>query len=894
MTQSNSGDGGQFSINGQRASSNYWTVDGVSANVSASTSSQPGNGVGGALGSFSILGGTNTLVSVDALEEFRVQGSTFAPEFGRTPGGQISIATRSGTSQYHGTLFDYLRNDAFDANNWFNGFNQNPPLPKAQERQNDFGGTFSGPVIRDGTFFFFSYEGFRLRLPQTSLTTVPDVAARQNAIPALQPYLQSYPIPNGADDPASGIAQFNVSYSNPASLDAYSIRIDHRLGWRVGIFGRYSDSPSELTQRGANGIALSNVFRSKVKLQTATVGSMWTISSLATNDFRFNYSRSTGSSQYELDNFGGAVPLTALPFPDGFTTDNAFFQMTIRSLTGGRAIVDGSNTLNLQRQFNIVDSTSIQIGAHSLKFGLDYRRLSPRFKRPEYRQGANFSDIPNAEAGTTNFGFVLSNASPTLLLRNLGIFAQDSWRVGSRLSLTYGIRWDLDAAPSSLAGPAIPAVEGYSLTDFSKLAVAPQGTRPFKTTYTNFAPRVGIAYQVSQKNDWLTVLRGGFGVFYDLVSSETGNLISFGFPPFQANNFALSGAFPYNPAAVQPVPIPPTGVIGSVYAFNPQLKLPYTLEWNIATEQGLGSEQSLSLSYVGAAGRRLLQTSNIISPASNPTVMGLFIDNTAGSDYNALQLQFKRRLSRGLQVLASYTWSHSLDDGSAGSPALTSNKGVPNNLSVNHGPSDFDIRNAFSAAVSYRFPVVRSNTLVKAVLNGWSTENVIFARSALPIDVVDTNFEDTAIGGSILAEIRPDVVPGQPLYLFGAHYPGGKAFNPAAFQDPPTSNSLPVRQGNLGRNALQGFGAWQWDFAVHRDFPIIERLKLRFRCELFNLLNHPNFGPPVPTFGVPGFGVSNQMLGQYLGGGNLGGGGLSPLYQLGGPRSVQFAMKLLF
>jgi hypothetical protein len=544
LTQSNPKDGGQFSINGQRASANYWMVDGVSANVGSSTSSAPGNGVAGAVGSFSVLGGTNSLVSVDALEEFRIQTSTFAPEFGRTPGGQISIATRSGTSQYHGTLFDYLRNDVLDANNWFNGYHQNPPLRKAQERQNDFGGTLGGPIFRDRTFFFFSYEGLRLRLPQTTLTTVPDVTARQNAIPALQPYLQAYPIPNGSDDPIAGTAQFNVSYSNPSSVDAYSLRIDHKLNSKVSIFGRYSYSPSELAQRGTGGSALSNVFRSKVTIQAATAGAVWTISSRTTNDFRFNYSRTSASSEYDLDRFGGAIPLSSLPFPSGFGTDNGLFQLTISSLTFGRSIRAGTNAQNLQRQFNFVDSVSVQQGRHSLKFGADFRRLSPHFALPEYRQGASFSNIQNAEAGNSTFGFVFSAAPSTLLFRNLGAFAQDTWRATDRLTLTYGLRWDVDFSPSSLEGPAIPAVNGYSLTDFSQLTVAPVGTSPFETTYANLAPRVGLAYQLSQNQAWQTVVRGGFGVFYDLVTSETGNLISFGFPPFQANNFALSGAFP--------------------------------------------------------------------------------------------------------------------------------------------------------------------------------------------------------------------------------------------------------------------------------------------------------------------------------------------------------------
>ena len=182
VVPSNFEDNGQFSINGQRAASNYWMMDGVSGNIGAGVNvlGTPGNALAGTAGSFSALGGTNSLVSVDAMQEFRIQTSTYAPEFGRTPGGQISIVTRSGANQFHGTAFDYSRNDLFDANNWFNGVNiLNPtPLPKAKERQNDFGGTFSGPIFKKRTFFFFSYEGLRLRLPQTALgirVCIPDV-----------------------------------------------------------------------------------------------------------------------------------------------------------------------------------------------------------------------------------------------------------------------------------------------------------------------------------------------------------------------------------------------------------------------------------------------------------------------------------------------------------------------------------------------------------------------------------------------------------------------------------------------------------------------------------------------------------------------------------------------
>ncbi len=218
---------------------------------------------------------------------------------------------------------------------------------------------------------------------------------------------------------------------------------------------------------------------------------------------------------------------------------------------------------------------------------------------------------------------------------------------------------------------------------------------------------------------------------------------------------------------------------------------------------------------------------------------------------------------------------------------------------MNRGPSDFDVRNAFSAGVTYDIQAPKLNAFTNVILRGWSSDNFITARSAPPVDIsaAATIF---VFANGISGDTRPDVVPGQPFYLYGSLYPGGKAFNPAAFTNPPTStNGLPARQGNVPRNFLRGFGAAQWDFAVHRDFPIRESLKLQFRAEMFNVLNHPNFGPPNGQFGLAGFGLSTQMLGQFLNGGtsgtgNLGGGAFSPLYQIGGPRSIQLALKLSF
>lgn len=901
LTPSSEGAEGQFSVNGQRTASNNWMVDGVSANIGIGSNFNGGNGVAGAIGSFSVLGGTNSLVSVDALQEFRIQTSTYAPEFGRSPGAQISIVTRSGTNQFHGSAFDYLRNSDLDANNWFADA---AGLAKPAERQNDFGGTLGGPIVKGRTFFFFSYEGLRLRLPQTTLTSVPDIAARQNAVAEVQPYLQAYPLPNGPDDLPTGVAQFNASYTNPATLDAYSLRVDHELGGVVNLFGRYNYSDSKANDRGASTLfPLSDVQVPKITIQTGTAGLTWMATPFVMDDLRFNFSNANASSSYHLDNFGGAAPLGNLPFPAGFSAQDSLFEFTVGSLSHPYLTV-GTGATNIQQQFNLVDSLSDLRGAHSLKFGFDYRRLTPSFGPALYTQQPIFADVPSAVSNELLLAATAAARNSTILLQNLGIYAQDTWRATARLTLTYGIRWDLDLAPSSIHGPALPAVTGYDLGDLSNLALAPVGTSPFSTTYGNVAPRIGLAYQISQNSNRGLVARGGFGVFYDLATSQVGDLFGQSYP-FGASALLFgppiggTATFPLTPADAAPPPITATQLRtqgATLSAMDPHLNLPYTLEWNVALQQGLGKQQSLSVSYIGSSGRRLIQSAYVSAPNRNFYSADL-VGNTARSDYNALQLQFQRRLSRGLQALASYTWSHSIDDGSNGTYGVGSNSYVPGvSSNQNRGSSDFDHRNAFSGALTYDIPVPKTTRLVRALLAGWSLEDVVQAWSAPPVNVYYSSFQ--FLSGAF-AQVRPDVVSGASPYLYGPQYAGGKAFNPAAFKAPPrNAQGQPLRQGDLGRNALKGFGATQWDLAVHRNFPIHESLTLQFRAELFNVLNHPNFAPPVgdlrsPAFANPQFGLSTRTLGQSLSNA-LGSGAFSELYQIGGPRSIQLALKLIF
>jgi len=900
-------DNGQFSVNGQRASSNYWMVDGVSGNVGIGTSNfSAGNGLSGANASLSVLGGTNSLVSVDAMQEFRIQTSTFAPEFGRTPGGQISIVTRSGSNRWHGTAFDYLRNDVFDANDWFA---DHTGLSKPEERQNDFGTTLSGPILRNRTFFFFSYEGLRLRLPQVAQSLVPDLNARTSAVPSMSPYLNAFPLPTPGtpDDTTNGIAHFNASFSNSAQLDAYSLRLDHRLSDAWSVFGRYNNSPSRSSQRG-NG-TLNSVSPSQVSIQTSTVGITWVPSPSTVNDLRFNYSATDAKSSTYMDGFGGGVPLLSLPFPDGLTGADSDLAMLWLSL-GSAGPQPGFSGDNRQRQLNLVEGFTIQRGSHNMKVGVDYRRLSPSWANAVYKQNVVFGDVPSSTNGTMQFDGVSSGRGGNFLFHNLGIYAQDNWKINPALTITYGLRWDVDFAPSSK--PTFLAVTNFDLNNLTTLALAPMGTAPFQTTYENIAPRIGVIYDLTKSRSWQTVLRGGTGIFYDLATSEAGNSINPGYYPFGATDYILgpiyggTGSFPLSAADAAPPAITSANLQspgGAWGIFDPHLKLPYTVQWNVSLEQALGTQQTVSASYVGASGRRLIQSAHVDSPDAQFGFVNL-ITNEATSDYDALQMQFQRRLSSGLQALASYAWSHSIDTASAGSYVGNgANALVPSAINQNRGDSDFDVRNAFSTAITYELPTPNLGRFASAVLHGWSVQNIAQVRSASPVNVYDGNFSSLQ---NFQAEIRPDLVAGIPVYLYGSQFPGGKILNNipdlagpgclGPFCPPPTDASgNPVRQGNLSRNALRGFGAWQWDFAVHRDFPIKESWKLQFRAEMFNLLNHPNFGPPISDMSnASQFGFATQTLGQFLTGYNIGSGGFNPLYQIGGPRSLQFALKLQF
>ena len=875
-------DQGQFSVNGQRADANYFTVDGVSANFGVTGLLQMAQTASGALPALSASGGTNSLVSVDAMQEFRIQTSSFAPEFGRTPGGQISIATRSGTNRFHGTLFEYFRNDVLDARDWFVNFNG---LAKPQERQNDFGGVVGGPILRDRTFFFSSYEGLRLHQPSTQQSAVPDAQSRQQAPAAIRPFLNVFPIENGASLGA-GLAGFNASFSNPSSLDASSIRVDHVVNSKISLFGRYNYSPSNLDQRSPPfaGPVLSMTNSLSSTVHTMTVGSTQLIKPRISNEVRANYSNHRIGIKWIMDDFGGAVPPTdSMLFPSGLSSANSIFGLFI---PGAGQFNQGKQSTDEQRQINLVDNLAVTTGSHQLKFGVDYRWLAPISSPFSYRQFVQFSGVTVAPGGALSgraaVAATIALQSTALLSQNFSLYGQDTWKITPRFTLTYGLRWDVNP-PLKAKNSADDPFTVTGLDNPATIALAPRGTPLYETTYGNVAPRIGLAYQLRGIRNWEATVRAGFGIFYDLGQGQLGGVTSFF--PFIAVKIVQPSPTPF-PLSPQDATAPALTVnppVVTILVADRNLNLPRTYQWNVALEQAIGSSQSLSLTYVGAIGRDLLRTTQLSNVNLNFQSINI-TDNSATSDYHALQLRFERRLSHGLQGVASYTFSHSIDIASTDAATSRSTPGTLTDPKRDRGNSDFDIRHSFTGGVTYDLPSPGSQEVLKAILSGWSLDSFVFARSAPPVDVVGLSFS----AAGVRLDARPNLNPGVPLEVHGSQFPGGKILNRAAFTAAPVG-----QQGNFGRNVLRGFGASQVDVGLQRQFHITEGVGLRFRAEFFNIFNHPNFGNPVNTLSSALFGRSTQTLANSLGSGGAN-GGFNPLYQVGGPRSIQLALKLQF
>jgi hypothetical protein len=911
---------GQFAINGQRADANYFTVDGVTVDFAAGNTPSElfgqqrifseGEAGAGTIPANNFLGTFSDLVSPDALQEFKIQTSTFAPEFGRSPGAQIGLVSRSGGNRYTGSLFEYFRNDVLDASDWF--YDQ-LGIPKAPLRFNNFGVSLGGPLQiphvydgRDRTFFFFSFEDLLMAQPQPAKEIeVPSLAARLGAPAVAAPFLDAFPLPNrpplSAADRASGLAAFAGSYSLFNSQQTYGLRIDHAIADRLLLFARFNHAPS--LQQSAIDNFLSavpspaDIEHYSIGTDMLTLGLTHTITPHLVNDLRLNVSQQNSNVTAQVRAVDGAqVPPDSALFPPGYSPVNSSVLFEIVDPDAG--VYEGKFGQDRARQFNFVDNLSFSRGSHQFKFGVDYRLFGPSLIGTQlgtdiyfpsiYGSNGLYGGVGNIGIGTFNSLVTgASNAGASYLVKSFSAYAQDTWRIHRRFTVTYGVRWEIDPPARLASGQATFAVL-HSLNKLASVTAAPPGTPLYATGYRNFAPRLGAAWQIANGSRGITVLRAGAGLFYDLGQA--------GFEDSSFQQPPVVGVMIAQPLA--PLPTAPSSDAHNINFTSPPIaalsgySLPRVYQWNVTLEQSFGP-QTFSAGYVGALGRRLTGYAEV--PSNTFSDLEIF-GNSSSSSYNALQLHYDRRLSSRVQAMVSYTWAHSIDDLSEDIPPFELND-LPGpdlynflHANINRGSSDFDIRHAMNGALLAALPSPSHGAAAK-LLRNWTASTIFFAHSALPTDAVT---EYTGSPGWI----RPNLVPGQPLYLYGAGYPGGKAFNQAAFSMPAPG----TEEGTFGRNVLRGFPAWQIDFALHRDFRLTERTALQFRAEAFNVLNHPNFANPT----YPGGQQDPSVLPVLIAGENQSttslANGLAPdvpgqlnsLFQIGSPRSMQLALRLKF
>ncbi len=912
---------GQFSINGSRDRSNNYTLDGTDNNDPFFNNSAFNQaGIGGAPAS---------LLPIDAIQEFNLQ-SQFAAEYGRNSGSVVNIITRSGTNQFHGSAFEFLRNDAMDARNFFN----REPAPKSAFQNNQFGASVGGPIIKDKTFFFGAYEGqrervtsdFALLVPtQAQITEAQQLVAENGLAPsqALTNMLGLFP----ASSNGSGTVAGSVQDKN--DLDTFIVKVDQQLGRSESITGRYAFARSQqVFPLGGLGFGAGSRLpqfaqSSPTRVQLVSASLLSTLSSSKINEVRFGYSRyrtsfSSLDANYDPATLGpdfnlntGKLGLPEIDFGGVFENLGA----------SGFSIPRGRTS----QSFQILDNFTWLRGRHTIKFGGEYRRASIDSFNDNLERGI-FSFSPEDPTGFTACGVAIPNPGcsdpgaltlagfylgDTFPLADAGnthrntfnngfsFFAQDDFRLRPTFTLNLGLRWEYFG----------PIGEQHNL--LSNLGkdgnLAMVGTNGLNGAYSrdlnNFGPRLGFAWNVFPK----TVLRGAYGIYYDYIPQDlmianftnsaglaTNPIGPDPVLPLNYDQTAFNGTNPGGPILTpQSPPFPPLGA--DIFVTPRNLVTPYAQNWNFNIEQELSKGVGLQLGYVGSKGTKLvrLRDANQADVNGNRTNFPQYgaVDQFAtisSSTYNALQATLRTRNWHGLSGFTGYTWSKSLDDASDGIDFNFSTVAFPqdsNNLRAEHGPSNFDTRQRFTAAFSYDLPRFSGP---KRLMEGWQLNTIISAQSGRPVPIVSANDTSGASFDQFPSPSnfhqRPNVVPGvNPINSNWASAPDSIGYlNGNAFVDPPLGTF-----GNLGRNSIYGPHFWNADFAVTKNTQLYERLNLQLRAEFFNIFNHPNFALPN-FFVVPGAsqqGLITQTPDQAQTNPGLGGGG---------PRVIQLGAKLTF
>jgi outer membrane receptor protein involved in Fe transport len=898
---------GSFSVNGQREKSNIFLIDGVDNNDSFRQ--QPSFNQGG------VANAPATLFPVDALGEFSVQSQGSA-EYGRNSGAVLNIVIKSGTNEMHGSAYEFIRNDAFDAKNFF----ELPIVKKGPFKNNDFGGVVGGPILHNKTFFFGGYEGQRERVTSPFAVKVPSASDIAAATPSggINPLsvkiLALFP-PENVPGAKNNLASFSPNQNDD---DNFLVKIDHHFSERFSLNGRYvfgQGNQNFPLSAGAGSPLAPYQTVVPTRVQLAGINFTQSFSSSFINETRLGYNR-----------------FKQLFFPFDAAFDPASIglitgAMGLPTITvGGLVSLGASATIprgRVSSGFQFVDNITKVRGAHTFKWGGEWRQaLIASFNDVNSRGRINFANLSDFLAGkpSANGTTILRGATRRdTYTNNFGLFAQDDWKLSPRLTVNLGLRYDYLGRLQDRAGRLtnfIPTLGLLKLGD-------PGLPNIYNADKNNFAPRLGFAY-----DPWghgKTVVRGSLGVYYDTPSQDffllqafdsggVGNIGTNPVPGFGTFNVMFTSPPPWGSGvdmfstATTPSCTPTTPC--SLFAVDQNLRTPYIYSYTLNVQQSLGASTVLQVSYVGSAGHKLFRTRDInqATPGGSsgrqrrrPFFFAFpqfsFIDQleaSANSNYNAFETYLRQRMRKGLTLYVGYTFAKSIDDASNGLNSGTRGLAFPQdstNPRAERALSSHDIRHRFTFNFVYDFPFLPSRlaSWPKRLTEGWQISSIYTLSSGLPATPF---FGSIDISGTGELDDRPNLV-GDPTV------PGPVAanptcttpptvvrdpsswFNPCAFAQPAAGTF-----GNAGRNIIIGPRTNILDLALDKTTSLTERFKIQFRSEFFNILNHPNFTlPNVQVDGGRSFTTINSTPDV---------AGSNPRLGDGGPRVIQFALKLLF
>ncbi|MBZ5532044.1 MAG: carboxypeptidase regulatory-like domain-containing protein [Acidobacteriia bacterium] len=921
---------GTFSINGNRGRANNYLLDGTDMN--------DGYRNDPAINEAGVFGTPATLLPIDSLQEMGIL-SNMEPEYGRNSGAVVNIVTKSGTNTLHGSAFEYFRNNALDARNFFNA----KPVPQNTFHNNQYGGSLGGPLVRDRTFWFVAYEGWRENGGLPATASVPS-QARVNAFtggggvinPVIAKLLLrnpwSIPLPATGDTGAdNSTVQVTDHFTN--RVDSLIFKIDHHLGKKEGsdlLTGRCffgdSDQSFPLALGGGTTVpGFNTVTPTRVQVLSLSYTHIFTPKLLM--EIRGGWNRFAEGFSPEDNAFNPS----SIGLNTGVTKPQDFGLPQI-SFSDGTSGLGGNNSLPRHRfdtNWQYFTNVGYTTGKHNYKFGYEWRRTTvDQFYDLGYRGRLKFNSFEDFLAGDiTNGGSQFAGDSARVTHQNNhGFYAQDSFRWTRKLTLNYGVRWDYFGVIKE---------DGNRFSLFNSttqsLQLVGQGGGPsslYPKDLNNFAPRLSAAYDLH--GDGNTILRAGWGLYYDAFSQDffVGHFPFNTFNPGPAYNgvgpSAITAAGNVAGTIVNNAPIF-TGFSPTTDAWtvDQNIRTPYIQNYNLNIEQAMGKQMALNVAYVGSHGTKLFRFRDINQhdPATGAFPFAAFniinqFESTSNSAYNSLQVTWKLRNWRRLNSQLTWTWSHSIDNASDGEDFVPNAAQPDNSLNpgAEKGNSNFDARHRLTWIFGYMLP---NPTTAKTLTNGWSVNGILRLSSGQPYNL--NSFSNYNNSNEFLE--RPDVV-GNPFAGTGGP---GQLLNLSAFAapctwDPVAGGCIAGTQhfGNLGRNAFVGPDFKNFDFALAKDTKVGDKVNVQLRIDIFNIFNHPNFSNPTlpnflvnlenngsvaPAAGDPKCALANGP--NFVGCRAVGPGFLPttatpdvaigyPFLGGGGPRDVQLAVKFTF